>query len=73
MFDLEVEYYPTKQWGMGTLMAPNIIDEEYHMSGGTQGFKLSKEELENFILLENAPMKINGKLFWSCQVNVDQL
>jgi hypothetical protein len=73
-FNLEVETYPTSQCGVGTLIAPNIIDNEYHISGGKiQSFELTKEEVEDFLLLEDAPIRNSGKLFWSYQADIDQL
>ena len=70
-FKLEFKTYPTSYLGLGSMMIPHIEGNETHSlsSGVPQIFELSVEELERFITLEDAPVKIEGKLRWPDQID----
>ena len=73
-FELEIKYYLTAQWGIGTLITPHLISDEYYISSSnTLRFELSTDELKHFFRLENAPVKIDGELFWSRSLDVDRI
>lgn len=74
-FRVGIETFPTTQLGMGTLIVPGIEhNERYYLSSNTiETFELSVDELEQLITRENAPVRIDGKLCWTNEVNVGAL
>lgn len=74
-FKVEIRTYPTIQQRMGTMFIPYIgSNNEYFLSGGTlKTFRLSRQDLRDFLALENIPVRINGKLRWSHDIDVATL
>jgi hypothetical protein len=74
-FSVEYKTYPTTQRGIGSLVIPIIEGNNNHFlsSGSLDTFEMSKSELEQFLSLENIPVKIDGQLYWSDCVDVDEL
>ena len=74
---LQVEYnsYPTAEIGLGSTISPYLTtaDQRYLTSGATRTFEPSKEEFMQFLSLEDIPVKINDKLHWSADLEVDDL
>jgi len=72
---IEITTYPTSNRGMGSLVMPIIRHvSEYYLSSGYIGrFDLSREELIEFLKLETIPVRVDGKLRWSNQLDVDEL
>lgn len=75
MFSVEYKTYPTTQRGIGSLVIPLVDGNNSHFlsSGSLDTFEMSKIELEQFLSLENIPVKIDGQLYWSNRVDVDEL
>ena len=74
-FRLEFHTYPTPKAGMGTMNLPLIkgADIRSLTSNNLQSFELSRQELSQFLLLEEAPVRINGNLRWPSQIDFDSL
>ena len=72
---LEMKTYPTTQKGMGSLIIPLIKDNQTHYlnSGTLEKFTLSREELEETLLLENMPVVIDGELYWTQELSYDYI
>ncbi len=74
-YQVEYKTYPTTNRGMGSLVIP-IIDgnKDYYLSSGSlDTFEMSKQELAQFLGLENIPVRIDGQLRWSGDINVETL
>ncbi|PSQ20278.1 hypothetical protein BRD01_14580, partial [Halobacteriales archaeon QS_8_65_32] len=74
-FRLNFKTYPTSHSGLGGTVLPYIEgNDRYSLSSGVpQTFELTQDELERFLLLENAPIRIEGRLCWPGQLNFDEL
>ncbi len=73
-FNLEIEYYPTTQWGMGSIITPSITGSGHYLSTGDVKLpNVSKDKLEQFLALENAPVQSQRKLSWSRSISIDKL
>jgi hypothetical protein len=73
-YDLTCKSYPSANAGMGTVIRPLVDDAEYHVAGGeVQERDFSKEELKEFLSLENAPVRVDDELHWSRQIEIDDL
>lgn len=70
-FDLELKTYPTSDRGLGTAFTPFIRDnDEYYLTSGTiDSFELSRQELIEFLSLENVPVRLDDALYWSSQLD----
>ena len=68
----EVEYrtYPTAEMGLGgTVTSYLTVDNERYLSSGSTGtFEVSQEELKRFLSLQDVPVRIDGKLYLSSQM-----
>lgn len=71
-FKVEFRTYPTSELGMGGHVSPyiNSADKHYLTSGRAGLFEVSRDELNEFLELEDIPMKVGGKLLWSDQVDL---
>jgi hypothetical protein len=74
-YEVKIKTYPTGSYGMGTVFIPYIeSNNEYYLIGGLlDTFKLSTEEVQQFLLLEDIPIQIEGKLRWSHDINIVDL
>lgn len=74
-FAVEYKTYPTTNRGLGSLVMPIVEgNENYFLSSGSiETFEMSKPELAQFLSLENIPVRIDGQLSWSHEVNVADL
>ncbi|PSP71865.1 hypothetical protein BRC86_14130 [Halobacteriales archaeon QS_3_64_16] len=70
-FRLEFETYPTSQKGLGSMIVPHIEGNETYslLAGEPQAFELSVNELDQFLALEDAPVKVGEKLRWPDQID----
>ena len=74
LFDVTLSAYHTSRTGMGTLVVPHLDGSEYYVSTGKiQQNGVTRSELEKFLPQSDAPTKVNGKLRWSRQIDVDEL
>jgi hypothetical protein len=48
-------------------------DQHFLSSGTLRPFKLSEDELEDLLLLDTVPLRINSKLVWSDTLDINDL
>ena len=74
-FQLEFETYPTSQRGIGSMVIPLIRgNNEYYLSSGTVlKSNITDTALGEFLSIEEMPVKVNGHLYWSDQIEIDDL
>lgn len=70
---VEINTYPASDRDMGSIISPNIKenDEYFLNSGKLKKFYVSKEKLEEFLGLENVPLRIDGEFTWSEDVSLN--
>lgn len=63
--------YPTKNYGMGSMVIPYIgaNDKHFLLSNRITNLSPSKEDLSEFFTLENEPVRMDGNLYWSQEVD----
>ena len=61
--------------GIGGLVTPYLKEyNKYYLNSGTiDTFEVSKDELEHFLTLEDVPIKVDGKLHWSYDLEVGEI
>ncbi|MGM0591721.1 MAG: hypothetical protein ACQETI_08880 [Halobacteriota archaeon] len=74
-YELDFKAYPMADGGMGSVVSPHLLqNDEYFLSSGTvETFRLSKDELKQFLLLEDIPLRMGGQLRWSSDIALDEL
>ncbi|MBV0923451.1 hypothetical protein KTS45_04490 [Halomicroarcula limicola] len=74
-FKVKMTTYTTDQRGLGTIFMPFIDgSEDYFLASGMTGkFQVPKQELQRFLQLEEGPVRINGSLYWSRSLQLDDL
>jgi hypothetical protein len=74
-YELEWETHPSTSFGMGSLVMPWLDDvSEYHLwSGTSKTFEMDRDELQQFLSLETVPVKIDGSLVWSDELDFSKL
>ncbi|MDL5362031.1 hypothetical protein [Halalkalicoccus sp. NIPERK01] len=72
-YKVSVRAYSTSIEGMGSIVYPTISgnNEHYINSGLLREFRCSAEELRLFLRSSIVPIRINGELYWSDQVSVE--
>lgn len=71
----EMKTYPTTQYDLGSMVIPYLErNETYFLGSGTvKPFRLSRQELMQYLRLEDIPVLIDGLLNWSSDLSVDDL
>jgi len=74
-YELEWQSHPSTSFGMGSLVMPWLddVNEYYLWSGDSRTFDLTREELQQFLSLETVPVKIDGSLVWSDELDFSKL
>jgi hypothetical protein len=74
-FLLTYRSFPTAELGMGALTSPNLDQgsDYYLTSGELDTFNLTKAELNEFLELENSPVRVDGDLYWSDELDLDEV
>lgn len=74
-FRVEYHTYPTTELGLGGMVTPYLTtdDERFLSSGSTRTFEVSHEKLQQFLLIEDMPIRIDGELRWSSEVDLNEL
>ncbi len=74
-FEITIDTYTSTSGGMGGLTMPLIKSNEtyYLNSGRLDTFRVSKEELEEYLGLEDVPVRLCGQLFWSSEFSLDEI
>ncbi|QIB73869.1 hypothetical protein G3I44_05910 [Halogeometricum borinquense] len=75
VFEVVYHTYPAAEFGIGSLVHPHMSEETpYYLSSGVADtFKLSRQELKDFLSLETIPIAVDGSLHWSDEFNIDSL
>ncbi len=74
-YEVELHAYPTGQFGMGSAFVP-FLDESaasYLNSGSVDTFTLGSEECREFLNRENVPTRVDGRLHWSRDIELEEL
>jgi len=74
-YELDWQTHPSTRVGMGSMVMPWINDEnQYHLwSAASKTFHMTREELQQFLSLETVPVKIDGALVWSDELDFANL
>jgi len=74
-YRLDIQTYPTDHVGLGGLYIPFLdgIDEYFLCSGKIGSFQVSREELIEFVTLENMPIRYDGEVYWSSPCDLDDI
>ena len=74
-YELDWQTYPSTRVEMGSMVIPWINGEDrYHLwSGSAKTFELTRGELQQFLSLETVPVKIDGSLVWSDELDFSDL
>jgi hypothetical protein len=74
-YEIEINGYATSSFGMGTLFTPFLAGAStyYLNSGKIDSYELSEAELQEFLLMENVPVRVDGSLRWSYELTLDEL
>ncbi|MFB6196201.1 MAG: hypothetical protein ABEI80_08505 [Haloplanus sp.] len=74
-YELDWQTHPSTRIGMGSLVMPWVTNEDqYHLwSGTSKTFEMDRDELQQFLSLETVPVKIDGSLVWSDELDFSEL
>jgi hypothetical protein len=74
-YELDWQTHPSTRVGMGSMVMPWLNSEDqYHLwSGSSKTFELSRDELREFLSLETVPVKIDGSIVWSDELDFSKL
>jgi len=74
-YELDWQTHPSTRVGMGSMVMPYVSDEDqYHLwSGTSKTFEMTAAELQQFLSLETVPVKIDGSLVWSDELDFSDL
>lgn len=75
-YEVTLLSYTTSSRGMGTMISPQLrgnSNKQYLNSGIIDTIQLSSKELENFIQLENSPVRFDGQFTWTEDIDSDEL
>jgi hypothetical protein len=75
VFTVDIEVYPTRTHGMGTLFTPYIAGNRRHYlnSGRIDRFEVDTADLEEFLGMATFPLIAEGNLLWSDEVSAEEL
>jgi len=74
-YKLSMHTYSTDSKAIGSIFMPHLENNDHHylVSGKTSTFQLSESQLEQFLNMEEVPVKSDGDLFWSLSVNISDI
>ncbi|EMA39170.1 hypothetical protein, partial [Halococcus hamelinensis] len=74
-FTVDYTIYLTSRQGIGSLVVPFFREnDKYYVSSGLVGtFTVTKADLQTFLELEDAPVRIGSDLRWSQRLDLDTL
>ncbi|KZN25126.1 MULTISPECIES: hypothetical protein [unclassified Haladaptatus] len=75
MFEVKLEIYPAGDYQRGIIVGTAVENTPRHYlpTGEVATFDLSKGELEDFFMEENAPVEINGDIYWSDELTAEKV
>ena len=74
-YSVQVKTYATDDAGLGSVFIPFISENDsYFLSSGDSGqFTLPLHSLVQFLQMENVPVYVGDKLYWSSSLSVDEI
>ncbi|ESS05248.1 MAG: hypothetical protein A07HB70_02289 [uncultured archaeon A07HB70] len=74
-YELELNVYPTRRLTTGSLINPCVAgcDEQYLFSHHIDTFELDGDELARWLELGPMPVRVDGDLWWSGDIDLDGL
>ncbi|WP_231184435.1 hypothetical protein [Haladaptatus sp. DYF46] len=74
-FLLEHSLFPTANYGLGSITSSEVeqFRTRYLASDSFMQFRLSADEFEQSLELELLPVKIDGELYWSDELSIDDV
>ena len=74
-YEVEYNLYPTNRVGTGGLVNPYIGEESEHYLFSSQigAFEIGEEELADFLSTETRPVRLDGEIRWSDEIDLDAL
>ncbi|KAA9397220.1 hypothetical protein Har1130_08315 [Haloarcula sp. CBA1130] len=74
-YNVEMNVHSTDNKGLGAIMFPHFNDcEEYYIvPGSVDRFTISRDELVEFLHMQQVPVKANGSLYWSNSIDLDNI
>jgi len=74
-FEVVMQTYATDEKGLGSLFMPHIPDNDEHFltSGRLKPFSVSPDDLQEFLQLQDVPVRHNDILDWSSSLYVSEL
>ena len=74
-FHLTHQSYATEEKGMGTILSLNLpsLDGYYLSSTRSPTVEVAEDELDQFLSLEDIPVRVNKTLRWSSQIDLENL
>jgi len=74
-YRLEIISYASATGGMGDIIIPYLADaDQYYLAAGSLDvFRVTASELESFLALDKKPVIVDGDLYWSDTLSVDDI
>ncbi|NHX38501.1 MULTISPECIES: caspase family protein [Haloarcula] len=74
-YTVEMNVYSTDDKALGAIMFPHITRSENHylVPGEIDTFNVSKEELTEFLQMQQIPVRNDGDLYWSNSIDLDSI
>lgn len=74
-FVVDIQTYATDDAGIGSIYKPFVKDNKryYLSSGKIATFDIEKDELAEFLQLEDVPVKTDGSLKWSTSLGIEEI
>lgn len=74
-FEIDIGTFVTDHAGLGSVFMPYLSHvEQYYLSSGTiDTFEVGFEELSEFLALADSPVRIDGELRWSSDLDLDEV
>ena len=75
LFDVKYMTYPTRRKGIGSITIPYAKNnDEFYLTSGTTGeFTMDINELLRFLSEERLPVRLDSKLYWSDDIDIEKL
>lgn len=74
-FRVEYHTYPTAELGLGGMIIPYLTadNKRFLSSGPVRTFEVSQEKLQEFLSIDDIPVRIDGELQWSSKIDLSEL
>jgi hypothetical protein len=74
-YRLDYHTYLTNRHSTGSMNIPYVGDNDqyYLLSGVVNTFELDAGELADFLAMETVPVRLDGDLYWSDEMDLDGL